>query len=235
MQTPETPQAPQAAPAPAQTPAPIPGTPAPVSVETQEGARAITIQLPGAEQAMSQEQVSALERRRDELGDQLQSVQDRRSEVASSLHGADPSARVGIEQRLRVLDERIVQLESDLGATSSQLASVPAALALAERPPRPASSGNDEEEFLFIGLFLGVATTWVAGRIRRWRRQRRQGSAALPASQPDQLMRLEQAIDAIAIEVERIAEGQRFTAKLMAESAERPRRETVPREGANGF
>ena len=30
-------------------------------------------------------------------------------------------------------------------------------------------------------------------------------------------MRLEQSIDAIAVEVERISEGQRFTAKLMAE------------------
>lgn len=33
----------------------------------------------------------------------------------------------------------------------------------------------------------------------------------------DRLARLEQAVDAIALEVERIAEGQRFTTKLLSE------------------
>jgi hypothetical protein len=36
---------------------------------------------------------------------------------------------------------------------------------------------------------------------------------------------MEQAIDAIAVEVERIAEGQRFTSKLLAERADIGRRE----------
>jgi hypothetical protein len=34
---------------------------------------------------------------------------------------------------------------------------------------------------------------------------------------------LQQSVDSIAIEVERITEAQRFTAKLMAERAEAPR------------
>ena len=38
----------------------------------------------------------------------------------------------------------------------------------------------------------------------------------------DRLSRIEQAIDAMAVEVERISEGQRFTTKLLSErSAER--------------
>ncbi len=37
----------------------------------------------------------------------------------------------------------------------------------------------------------------------------------------DRLERLQQSVDAIAIEVERIAEAQRFTARLMAEQPER--------------
>jgi len=35
----------------------------------------------------------------------------------------------------------------------------------------------------------------------------------------DQLQRLEQAVDSIALETERISEGQRFTAKLLSDSA----------------
>ena len=37
----------------------------------------------------------------------------------------------------------------------------------------------------------------------------------------EQLERLQQSVDAIAIEVERIAEAQRFSAKLMSERSER--------------
>jgi hypothetical protein len=41
----------------------------------------------------------------------------------------------------------------------------------------------------------------------------------LVAEQDDRLARLEQAVEAIAIEVERISEGQRFTTKLLTERA----------------
>jgi hypothetical protein len=43
--------------------------------------------------------------------------------------------------------------------------------------------------------------------------------AAIPAEMSAQMQRLEQAIEAVAIEVERISEGQRFTTKLLAERA----------------
>lgn len=38
----------------------------------------------------------------------------------------------------------------------------------------------------------------------------------------DRLGRIEQAVDSIAIETERISEGQRFTTKLLAERAKEP-------------
>lgn len=43
-----------------------------------------------------------------------------------------------------------------------------------------------------------------------------------------QLARIEQAVEAVAIEVERIAEAQRFSAKLMAEQARALPRDVVP-------
>jgi hypothetical protein len=45
-----------------------------------------------------------------------------------------------------------------------------------------------------------------------------------PAANPqmaDQLQRIEQAVDAMAIEVERISESQRFLTKLQSQAAER--------------
>jgi hypothetical protein len=44
----------------------------------------------------------------------------------------------------------------------------------------------------------------------------------------ERLARIEQAVDAIAIEVERISEGQRFLAKLQAERAALPRAAEPP-------
>ena len=39
----------------------------------------------------------------------------------------------------------------------------------------------------------------------------------LPTDVTDRLQRMEQAIEAVAIEIERISEGQRFTTKLLSE------------------
>ena len=40
----------------------------------------------------------------------------------------------------------------------------------------------------------------------------------LPAEVTDRLERMEQALDSVALEVERISEGQRFTTKLLSEA-----------------
>ncbi len=65
---------------------------------------------------------------------------------------------------------------------------------------------------------IGVLT--VRGLIRSARRQPR----ALPAEDP-RIEQLQQSVDAIALEVERIAEAQRFTTRLLVE---RDRSPTLP-------
>jgi hypothetical protein len=47
-------------------------------------------------------------------------------------------------------------------------------------------------------------------------------TAQLPADVTARLERMEHAIDSIAVEVERISEGQRFTTKLLSERAAPP-------------
>ena len=49
------------------------------------------------------------------------------------------------------------------------------------------------------------------------RMDRRGGTAQIPNEVSSQLAHLNQAVDAIALEVERISEGQRFTTKLLSE------------------
>jgi O-6-methylguanine DNA methyltransferase len=67
---------------------------------------------------LSSADVDALKAKRSELSRQLTSVQNRRDEVSKELRGTtaeSPSAK-GLEQRLSVMDERIVQLERDIAA-----------------------------------------------------------------------------------------------------------------------
>lgn len=62
----------------------------------------------------------------------------------------------------------------------------------------------------------------LAAGVRRWRRRGERGPLGAPAGVgPDpRIDRLTQAVDAVAVEVERIGEGQRFVTQLMAERRE---------------
>ena len=75
-------------------------------------------------------------------------------------------------------------------------------------------------ELIPIVLFVCVAATVIGAPVARaWARRLESGSRDSD-HYPEvnaRLERMEQAIDSIAVEVERISEGQRFTTKLLAE------------------
>jgi hypothetical protein len=66
----------------------------------------------------------------------------------------------------------------------------------------------------FTSLVLFPLTIAHARRI--WRRSTK-GVSPLPADVGERFTRLEQAVESVAIEVERISEGQRFVTRLMSE------------------
>ena len=66
-----------------------------------------------------------------------------------------------------------------------------------------------------VGCLVGIGVT---ARIFLLRAKR---LAARPPVDTDRLLHLELAVDAIAIEIERISEAQRFQTKLLAERVER--------------
>jgi hypothetical protein len=55
----------------------------------------------------------------------------------------------------------------------------------------------------------------------------------LPTEVTDRLERMEHALDSIAIEVERITEGQRFTTKLLSEARTTPESRQIPPGGSS--
>lgn len=70
-----------------------------------------------------------------------------------------------------------------------------------------------------------IARAAVAHRKESSRVERESASPLAEA----RLARIEQAVDAIALEVERISEGQRFTTRLLSEQSHAPPR-TAPRQ-----
>ena len=75
-------------------------------------------------------------------------------------------------------------------------------------------------ELIPIVLFIMTGFTVVGLPIARAIARRMDRESALPKVPPEVMQRLERmehAIDSIAIEVERISEGQRFTTKLLSD------------------
>lgn len=70
-----------------------------------------------------------------------------------------------------------------------------------------------------IGLLAGFIGSWIGGYIgaRRAVRSTQLNPPALTNASQMQLTQLNQMVEAIAIEVERVAEGQRFTTRLLAD------------------
>ncbi len=79
-------------------------------------------------------------------------------------------------------------------------------------------SDNDLAAFITFSITSGITISMLAFA---WSNRRdRKADRSLPNVATDErLARIEQAVDAIAIEVERISEGQRFTTKLLSERA----------------
>lgn len=82
---------------------------------------------------------------------------------------------------------------------------------------------------LAVAFFLTVAVIIIGLPLARAfaRRMDRRGAAQIPTEVTSQLSHLNQAVDAIALEVERISEGQRFTTRLLSEQREAARH-TLP-------
>lgn len=84
-----------------------------------------------------------------------------------------------------------------------------------------------------VAFFFTVAAIIILTPLARAfaRRMDRRGAAQIPNEISSQLTQLNQAVDAIALEVERISEGQRFTTRLISEQRDAAH-QTLP-SGAN--
>lgn len=162
--------------------------------------------------------VVGLRAQRKEISNQLENVAARRARLSRSLTGKDGADRAGIEQRITVLDKRMLQLESDLSETGHQLAMAPGAL-VAAAEARQFSGMNPDSIAALGGVFMIFVLAPIAFAAARmmWKRTNRPVQQAMSDDASKRLERLEQGMDAIAIEIERVSEGQRFVTRLLSE------------------
>jgi hypothetical protein len=134
------------------------------------------------------------------------------------------------QQGLAQLDVQLAGARAELAAVQKQLAKLAAPeapKAFTSQPPFPPPDPRFLDKInpnaAFILLALGLI---IPMSIALARRLGRRPSPPPPSVAPEviiaRLDRMDQALDAIAIEMERVAESQRFMAKMMAENAVKP-------------
>ncbi len=162
--------------------------------------------------------VQALRAKRSELSNQLESAAARRGRLSNSLSGKEGADRAGIEARIGVLDKRIMQLESDIAETGRQLTMAPAALVASTEERQFSGMGPDAQAAL-TGVFIIFVLAPIAFSAARmmWKRALSPPKPVAFADDSRRLERLEQGMEAIAIEIERVSEGQRFVTRLLSE------------------
>ena len=84
-----------------------------------------------------------------------------------------------------------------------------------------------------MGCFTGMIVTWMKFRARKF------GAATSPElisrlnEIADRMLHMDTAIDAMAVEIERISEAQRFTTRLLAERPADSALSEIPRVSAS--
>jgi hypothetical protein len=149
-------------------------------------------------------------------------------------------ARPGVQQKWADVAVQRAQVEGDLARIEAQIAErtgvpvgVPGVPGVPPRfpnvPPFGRSSGANVVfpigAVVLLAMLFPVTIAW-AKRVGRGDRR----PAPLGPRELERLERMEQAIDAVAIEVERVSEGQRFITKILADRPQRAAAESAPQQ-----
>jgi hypothetical protein len=165
--------------------------------------------------------------------------------------GAKPDANVFTKEDMRSIREQIRQSVRGQIAGAADQSGEPASPAPPATPGRTITIRGRDGSQTVVGLppgfnardvippqavdisiafFVTIAIIIIGLPIARAiarRMDRRPGPAQIPSDVSAHLNQLTQAVDAIALEVERISEGQRFTTRLLSEQRDSAR-QTLP-------
>ena len=159
---------------------------------------------------------------RDALKDQWDELRSTRSSVASATRDDNRTATdiSGLELRLKAMDERLLSLEKQIAVADAKVADASAVPgAVVKELPRQRDNRPDWDSVFAGGAILTFALLFpfaIAYSRRIWRKSAKM-TVTLPPDVATRMQAMEEAIESVAIEVERIGEGQRFVTQALAE------------------
>lgn len=158
---------------------------------------------------------------RRELSNQLDELESTRRGITSQLEDMPAGSldRKPLETRMTDIDSRITTVDPD--ASLQRDADIPGrrhSRSCGRAPTRHRGGRPPQEAYALGGIFMLVVLlpTSIAFSRRIWRRSAA-AVAAFPREIGERLLRMEHALEATAVEVERIGEGQRFLTRLFTE------------------
>jgi hypothetical protein len=192
---------------------------------TGSSAQPDVVAAPARQAPTATEMYEAARLQRRELRSQQSELQSDRRRVREQLQSAQNPADVkGLEGRLAVIDARIADVEKQLASADALVATRAAVPGVVIPEP---STAPDAEDIIGMGMGFSLVLLFplsIAYARRLWRR-----SSIVPPTLPqeftDRMANLERGVEAVAIEVERLGEGQRFVTQMLSES---DRRRPVP-------
>lgn len=170
--------------------------------------------------------LQALRESRSELRNQLERLTETRDELRQDiLESREQGLSItGLEARMTGVDQRIQAIEQQLALADAQVAQAAAVPGAVQPEPQYVRQGPPEEFFVLSGFFIVFVMfpLSIALARRLWKRTTT-AVAAIPSDVGDRLRAIEQAVEAVAMEVERIGEGQRFMSRIFTERGGEPR------------
>lgn len=162
----------------------------------------------------------ALREQGDVLRQQQQSLREQREDLQQQwdqTSGGNPG-RDGLQKRIANIDARIADLDQQIAksdAAVAQAVSVPGASYVPDPPRRDGPDPDMVAGLSFVVVLVFAIPISIAYARRIWRRSAKT-EVTLPPMLMDRMESLERGMEAVALEVERIGEGQRFVTQALA-------------------
>ena len=182
-------------------------------------------QAPAPSGDIASMELAQLRAHADALKLRLNDLDIQRGQIADDRANASPAERQKFAKPWADVNHELTSVRIQLDATARQISELEAArdqaraAVISVPPPVLAERGIEmdmaRERMIGAAAFILLRPLVIAASRRLWHRGRPQPAVDLEAS--PRLQRMEQAIESIALEVERIGEAQRFTTKLLAE------------------
>ena len=166
------------------------------------------------------EAAQAVREAQQELRDAQQEVRDAQQEVrdaqrqVGSARTADQRSEANND--LRDAQEQLRDAENALRQAQGQARYTPMVGMPSDFPRSGIPAGAMDIAIGFCITLVVIIVGWPISRALGRRIERRGASQAVDAGVTERLRRIEQAVEAVAIEVERISESQRYLAKIQA-------------------